>query len=224
MLKEWIDLSMPIEDHIRWKPTFSKKGNFDEGDIFEASSIEISCHSFTHMDAQRHVKKNAKEILDIPTEVFVGRFYIIDISKHIQDNLEITASHIQQAWVQADDVDRIIFKTCWDAHYSPYTVEYWSKSPYLHEDAVQWLSKQNLFLCAFDFPQDYPIRKWTEGIIEKPLSKHFTHKYLLKEGVTLVEYIINTASIHCDRVWGMMTPIAVKGSDGAPCRVLVCYE
>ncbi len=221
---EWIDLTMPISSHVRWHPHIFKKGNFDEGDIFEATTIEVSCHAFTHMDAQRHIKKNGKEILDILPTTFVGSFDIIDISDDIQDNLEITVPLLQKAWPENTDGDKIIFKTCWDTHYSYNSLEYWSKAPYLNEMAAEWIAQHSISLCAFDFPQDYPIRTWIDGVIEKPLEKHVTHKHLLMNGTTLVEYIVNTSALSCKKVWGFMAPIAVANSDGALCRVLVRPE
>ncbi|MFK3619537.1 cyclase family protein [Pasteurella multocida] len=220
-MSNWIDLSMPIaNNHVRWQTHIEKKGNFDSGDLFEATQLQVSCHAFTHMDALSHIQKGAYNILDISPDVYIGKFHVLDLSKQVTENLAITADVLDAIWPEGD-VERIIFKTCWDQHQHYNTVCFWTKSPYITEDGAKYLAEKKLKLITFDFPQDYPIRRWVDGIIEKPLSKHVTHQYLLMQGVTLVEYICNTHKITSHCVEGLMIPIAIEHADGAPCRVLV---
>ncbi|MDO5055042.1 cyclase family protein [Pasteurella oralis] len=220
-MSNWIDLSMPIcTNHVRWQTHIEKKGNFDAGDLFEATQLQVSCHAFTHMDALSHIQQNAYNILDISPDVYIGLFHVLDLSEQIQDNFAITAEILESIWPK-ENVERIIFKTCWDTHYHYNTTDFWGKSPYITEDGAKYLSEKNLKLVTFDFPQDYPIRAWLHNTIEKPLSKHVTHQHLLLKGVTLVEYICNTNKITSTRVEGLMLPIAIENADGAPCRVLV---
>ncbi len=47
---------------------------------------------------------------------------------------------------------------------------------------------------AFDFPQDYTIRLLLKGE-RRPLAENVTHDVLLKNGVTLIEYLCNTAAL-----------------------------
>ncbi|MCW9710469.1 cyclase family protein [Avibacterium sp. 21-586] len=217
----WIDLSMPISNqHIRWHTTLEKKGNFNSGDLFEATQIQVSCHAFTHMDALSHINKGGYTILDIDPNTYIGEFYIVDLSKEITENLAITADILERVWPKGDP-DKIIFKTQWDTFYSYNTKEFWTKSPYLTDDAVIFMWHKNITIVAFDFPQDYPIRSWVENRIDKPLEKHPTHYHLLSRGVTLVEYICNTKSITSHKVYAVMVPIAIENADGSPCRVLI---
>ncbi|WP_439257732.1 cyclase family protein [Lonepinella sp. BR2271] len=221
-MNKWIDLSMPISrNHIRWNPTIEKKGNFDDGDLFEATQLQVSCHAFTHMDALSHIKKDAYNILDIPIETYMGEFYVLDLSEVIGDNFAITPEVLSSIWPESKEVEKIIFKTCWDLHYSYNSKEFWGNAPYITFEGAEYLANKNLKIIAFDFPQDYPIRGWLTGTMEKPLTKHVTHHHLLMKGVTLVEYICNTKNITSPTVDALMIPIAIENTDGSPCRVLI---
>lgn len=221
-MNKWIDLSMPIStDHVRWKSAVEKKGNFDEGDLFEATQLQVSCHAFTHMDALSHIQKGAYNILDIPIETYIGEFHVLDLAEVITDNFAITPEVLESIWPKQPNVKKVIFKTCWDTHYSYNSREFWGNSPYITFEGAAYLAEKNLEIIAFDFPQDYPIRGWLNGTMEKPLTKHVTHHHLLMKGVTLVEYICNTKSITTPIIDALMIPIAIENTDGSPCRVLI---
>ncbi len=221
-MSRWIDLSMPITtDHIRWKSAVEKKGNFEQGDLFEATQLQVSCHAFTHMDALSHIKKDAYNILDISPDIYIGEFHVLDLADIITDNFAITEQVLKSIWPQDQNVSKIIFKTCWDTHYSYNSREFWGNAPYITFEGAAYLAQKNLDIIAFDFPQDYPIRGWLTETMEKPLSKHVTHYHLLAKGVTLVEYLCNTKRITGKTIDALMIPIAIKNTDGAPCRVLI---
>ncbi len=220
-MNKWIDLSMPISaDHIRWQANIEKKGSFDRGDLFEATQLQVSCHAFTHMDALSHIQKSAYDILDIPIETYIGEFHVLDLSACIVDNLAITEQMLDAVFPE-HPVSKIIFKTCWDTHYSYNSKQFWANAPYITFEGAAYLAEKELDIIAFDFPQDYPIRGWLTGTMEKPLTKHVTHHHLLKKGVTLVEYICNTKEITGPVVDALMIPIAIEKTDGSPCRVLI---
>ncbi|MFZ7235117.1 cyclase family protein [Avibacterium avium] len=223
-MSNWIDLSMPIStDHIRWKSSIKKNGDFDDGDLFEATQLQTSCHAFTHMDALSHINKGAYNILDISPDTYIGEFYVLDLSSVIKDNFAITEEILSDFWPKESNgnINKLLFKTAWDQHYSYNSKEFWGNSPYITTDGAVFLANKEIEIIAFDFPQDYPIRGWLTGEIEKPLSKHVTHHYLLSKGITLVEYLCNTDKITSTIVEALMIPIAIENADGAPCRVLV---
>ncbi|MDU8924887.1 cyclase family protein [Pasteurellaceae bacterium LIM206] len=221
-MSEWIDLSMPIStNHVRWKSAVLKNGDFEQGDLFEASQLQTSCHAFTHMDALSHIQKGAYNILDIDPDVYIGKFHVLDLSELIADNFAITPAVLERVWPSPQRYSKFIFKTCWDEHYSYNSREFWGNAPYITFEGAAYLATKSIDIIAFDFPQDYPIRGWLTGTVEKPLSKHVTHHHLLAKGVTLVEYLCNTKAITGDVVEALMVPIAIENTDGSPCRVLV---
>lgn len=222
--ERWIDLTMPIDDHVRWKPQRSYQGDFSKGDPFRATMLQVSCHAFTHVDAPAHVRENGASTMDIPLQRLIGIFHIVDLSSVIREDYEITPDDLATHWPgedATDPVQRVILKTCWNRHHSYRSKEFWTRSPYLNSEATLWLAGQEVVTYSFDFPQDYPIRGWALGFQENDITKHVTHHHLLMNGITLLEYITNTSAIAGDKVWGVAAPLAIRGADGAPCRFLV---
>src|SRR5215213_3941196 len=71
---------------------------------------------------------------------------------------------------------------------------------------------------SYCFPQDYSIRLLLDGHIA-PTAEHVTHDVLLRAGVTLIEYLVNTSALKGPRTFLCAAPLKIPGADGAPARV-----
>ena len=76
---------------------------------------------------------------------------------------------------------------------------------------------------GFDFPQDYPIRLLLKGEV-RPIEEQVTHDVLLRDGVVLIEYLVNTQEIDRERVWFCCLPLKIEESDGAPVRAIALLD
>src|SRR6476620_11169455 len=85
-------------------------------------------------------------------------------------------------------------------------------------DPGEWLLARKPTAVAFDFPQDYPIRLLLDGHIA-PTPEHVTHDVLLRAGVTLIEYLVNTSALKGPRTFLCAAPLKIPGADAAPARV-----
>jgi arylformamidase len=213
-----IDLTMPfIPDHVRWKGEQSASKRPTGNDVIQVTTIKISCHSFTHVDAKRHYFPGAPTIDQTPLEDLVGDAAVVDLSdvgpnEAIEPkNLELRGSHIGKG-------DRVILKTAWHRHRSFRTEEFWREAPYLTRDSALWLLDKGIRTIAYDFPQDYSIRLLLDGE-NPPVEEQVTHDILLRNGVHMIEYLTNTAELTADRVFLSAAPLKIPGSDGAPARV-----
>src|SRR5215207_736454 len=65
--------------------------------------------------------------------------------------------------------------------------------------------------------QDYPIRLLLEGK-SAPNEEQVTHDVLLKNGITLIEYLINTSALEGPRTLLCAAPLLIPNADGAPTR------
>lgn len=217
-----IDLSMPISDaHPRWKTDVSFAGDIANGDIARITTLTVSCHAFSHVDARRHMFVDGATIEATPLGDLVGRAAVIDLMD-IQpleaigvDRLAPRASHLQKGGMA-------LFKSGWDRQRSPYTKDFWLDAPYLTREAAEWLLATGIRTIAYDFPQDYAIRLSLSGK-KSPLVDMVTHDTLLRAGVHMVEYVVNTAEIREPEVFFSAAPLKIPGSDGAPARVY-CIE
>jgi arylformamidase len=213
-----IDLSMPIANHLRWAVDRHLKADFAHGSTFQVTSMGWSVHGFTHIDAPRHMVPDGETTTDLSLDTVVGSAAVVNLTG-VAPESEISPAMFESAGSHIEPRDIVIVKTAWDTVESPQTAEFWTRAPYMSRGAAEWLLKRQVRAVAFDFPQDYPIRKLLNDEVD-PISEFVTHDVLLRNRVTLIEYICNTASIGQDRVDFFALPLKILDADGAPARVI----
>ncbi|MEE8188051.1 MAG: cyclase family protein [Kiloniellales bacterium] len=220
-MPEIIDLSMPIEDHFRWRVLREQEGDLAKGDTFQITRLAWSMHSFTHIDAPRHMVPGGDTTDEVPLERLIGEAVVIDLSG-IGPDTEITAETLAATGAEIHAGDIALLKTRWDEARSPGTPEYWSEAPYLSAEACRWLRGREIKALGVDFPQDYPIRGLLRGETA-PIEDFVSHHILLRDGVILIEYLCNLGAVAGPRTLLFALPLKLPGADGAPARV-IAYE
>ncbi|MDF3904362.1 cyclase family protein [Paracoccus sp. AS002] len=211
-----VDLSMPVREHFRWQPQISVKGDKSAGDQFRVTRLSTTCHGFTHVDAQAHFIAGAPTIEATPLEQVVGPARVFDLSDVGPDE-EITPARLAAADPGGAEGDILLLATQWDLKRDAGTRAFWTEAPWLNRAAAEWIAALRPRALAVDFPQDYPIRLLLDGIAV-PDAEHVTHDVLLRQGVTLIEYIANTAALSASRVLLSAAPLKIENADGAPAR------
>ena len=212
-----IDLSMPIGPHFRWQTEILIKGDIKAGDQFRISRLHGPCHGFSHVDAQAHILADAPTIEATPLDVVVGRARVLDL-RDVQPKQEIGPERLEQADPGGPEGEILLLSVGWDRHRDYHTRDFWFDAPYLNRAAAQWLADRKPKALAFDFPQDYPIRLLLDGGVV-PFDQHVTHDICLRQGITLIEYLVGTAEIRAPRVFFSAAPLKIPGADGAPSRI-----
>ncbi len=213
-----IDLSMPIRSgHPRWATDVTVNGDLAAGELFQATTVKLSCHAFSHVDAKRHMFLDGETIEATPLERVVGRAAVIDLMD-ITPNEAIGPERLTPRAGHLKRGGMALFKTGWDRHRSPYDTTFWTDAPYLTREGAQWLHDTGITTIAYDFPQDYVIRLMLKGEV-RPLAENVTHDILLRAGVTMIEYVCNTADLRAPEVLLSAAPLKIVGADGAPARV-----
>ena len=214
---EIIDLSMPIGPHFRWSPELRIKGDIAAGDQFRISHLATTCHGFTHVDAQAHFVAHAPTIEATPLARVVGPARVIDL-RDVAPNSEIDARRLASRDPGGAEGEILILSAAWDTKRDNTTPEFWKEAPFLTRDAAHWLHARRPTAVAFDFPQDFPIRLLLDGKTV-PSDQHVTHDVLLRAGVTLIEYLVNTSALRHPRTLLCAAPLKIPNADGAPARV-----
>ncbi len=195
----------------------SIKGNTEQGDLYQITTIKVTCHGFTHVDAKRHYFTGAPTIEATPLNDVVGDCAVIDLMD-VAPNEAIGAERLSARFAHVRPSDLVLFKTGWDRQRDFRNKEFWLDAPYLTREAALFLKDQGVRTVAFDFPQDYCIRLLLSGEV-RPIEEHVTHDILLRAGVHMIEYVVNTAGISAPRVFLSAAPLNIPGADGAPARV-----
>ncbi len=212
-----VDLTMPIADHFRWKTVLSVTGNIKAGDQFRISRLDAACHGFSHVDAQAHILADAPTIEATPLERVVGACRVLDL-RDVRAEEEIGPERLAAADPGGAEGEILLLSSGWDRHEDWNTAGFWKRAPWLNRAAAEWLVSRRPSAVAFDFPQDYPIRLLLDGVTV-PFDQHVTHDTLLRGGVTLIEYLVNTTALSERRVLLSAAPLKIPGADGAPARV-----
>jgi len=213
-----IDLTMPIEDHFRWKVERRHVEAFDRGDQFQITWIGWSVHGFTHIDVPRHISADGDSSTDLKLERLIGPAAVIDLTD-AEPMQAINAAFVEERASHLRAGDIAILKTCWNRVENLNTPDFWRQSPYLDRSAAEWFLRQGVKAMAFDFPQDYPIRKLLDGVV-LPMSEYVTHDVLLRQGIPLIEYVTNLDKLDSDRTRICALPLSIPNSDGVPARVV----
>jgi kynurenine formamidase len=214
---EIIDLSMPIAAHFRWQPEISVRGDIGAGDQFRITRLATTCHGFTHVDAPAHFVADAPTIEATPLSRVVGSARVFDL-RAVAPNTAIDADALAARDPGGRDGEILLLSAGWDLQRDSTTPAFWTEAPWLTRDAAEWLATRKPSAVAFDFPQDYPIRLLLEGK-RAPTEQHVTHDVLLRAGVTLIEYLVNTSALTRPRTFLCAAPLRIPGADGAPARV-----
>ncbi|ETA51168.1 cyclase family protein [Ponticoccus alexandrii] len=213
------DLSMPIvEDHFRWPAAREVTGDHSDAKPFQVTRINLSVHSFTHVDARRHMLPGAPTIEETDLADVAGPCFIAELSD-IAPNEEITAERIRSALADYTGEPIILLRSAWSEQRDWRTEAFWRDAPFMSREASRAVAALKPKAVAFDFPQDYTIRLGLDGICP-PIQEHVTHDEILRHGITLIEYLVDTAAIPGPRTFLCALPLKISSADGAPARVV----
>ncbi|MDR3563672.1 MAG: cyclase family protein [Negativicutes bacterium] len=218
-MPEIIDLTLPVKKHWRWMFSRTVDRDYTSGGPLREEVLYMTVHSFTHIDPPSHAYAGQKTIDQVPLADLIGVARVLDLS-HKEPNTEITGDDLERTGKQVGRDDIVIIKTCQGRKQSLETPEFWTTSPFAGESAGRWLVERGIKAAAFDFPQDYSLRRFFLGDIPT-LDEMIVHKMLLGAGIIQIEYITNTHLLSEDSVQFFAIPLRLEGASGSPARVFV---
>ena len=212
-MSNYIDLSVPFDGKFKFKIDFKKDRTYEK-DGRQSSSYSIGAHAFTHLDAPIHMAgPNTKSITDFPVDYFIGEASLIDVPRG--KNEPITGKDLEAAGKHCKDGDIVFIRTGWLE--KMWGNEEFIDSPFLTDDAAQWLVRLKARIAGYDFVQDYTAREFTRKghVASESLTVHLI---LLRNGVLNLENVNNLSMIKVPRFHVFVLPIKLQDLDGAPCR------
>lgn len=211
-----IDLSFSVEEGMpcfssAWHIPFSYEilGTIDTVGR-NTRKLIMGSHTGTHMDAPKHFINGGASIDEVELSKTCGKVSIIDL--HLLNEGEAVTRNILSKY---NITERVLFIFGWTDKWM--TNQYYQNYPYFTEDAAKYLIECGVIFIAMDTPSPDDSRT-------KLLSKEDStiHKLLLGNGVILVEYLANTEKINPAKDYYIFAmPMKIKGSDGAPARVIL---
>lgn len=215
-----IDLSFMIQEHWRWGFTRTLKNRLEDGDDFRTSVFTLPAHCYTHVDTLLHCKPGGAPAIDeLPVDTYSGEAVVIDLS-YVGADHEITVEDLETHAPEIKEGDIVLLKTCWDTKRNIQSKEYWTDTPFVSEEAANWLCKKNPKAVGFDFPQDKILKQAATYKGCLPMSESTTHYALLLKGIFLIEYLAGLDKITSNRVQFIALPLKIAGAEGCPVRAV----
>ncbi len=180
--------------------------SIDSGDSCNVSSIEMSAHSGTHIDAPFHFIKDGDCTDSIELGRLMGKCLVIDLE--YVTNSEIMVEHIDS--YNFSDYKKVLFKTknskLWNDNCDVFFTDFISISV----DVALYLAKQKIDLVGIDYLS-----------IESFHSKnHDFHKALLNNKIIILEGI-DLSGVEAGSYDLVCLPLNLSGCDGAPARAIL---
>ncbi len=202
-----IDVSVPLDADL---PTYPGNSPFSlepvkriaEGGTSNVSTIHMSAHTGTHVDAPRHFFDDRPGIEALPLELLIGRVRVIDVASRRGIGAE------ELAGVDLASDLRVLFRT--------HNSTFWGSAAFHPEyvgitaSGAQHLVDHGVKLVGVDYLSVEAFR--TPGAP--------AHHVLLGAGTVVIEGL-NLRDVDPGHYDMFCLPLRVVGSDGAPARVIL---
>lgn len=135
-----IDLTHTLTEHMPVFPGTAQPAFHvicqHQTDGFKETSLTITSHTGTHMDAPNHIFADRTTLDAIPAEQFIGKGLVIDC-QHVQEGQRITMDNIHPVKERADQADFLLFYTGWERYWG--SAHYFGNYPAITEEVADYL-------------------------------------------------------------------------------------
>jgi arylformamidase len=212
-LSKLFDLTMPFSEKTipvpghpcpRFEPLTTL-----ERDGVRNTTVTMSIHTGTHIDAPSHFIEDGAAIDEIPIDRFHRPGVRLDLGAMAQPGEPITLEHLQNAGFDPSEVrDKIIMLASGWSDQAWESERLYETNPYLAQDAAEALADASPSALGLDFAVD-DAKPWPN------------HTILLGAGVLLIENLMRLPELPRDGFDVMAFPLKLVGENGGPTRVVV---
>ncbi len=211
-IKRIIDCSTPLHPAlVTWPgdsaPQRVVNATFEKNQV-EVSQWTLGSHSGTHVDAPRHFTAIPTGADELSLDALVGPALVVDLTG--VEGTSIEPQHIPE---EAFQYKRLLFKTSNSTRglmdQSTFSEDYVALSP----ATAQLLVDRGVQVVGVDFL----------SVEKKGNPGHPVHATLLSNGIINIEGV-RLVDVEPGVYTMIALPIKLKGSDGAPCRVVLIEE
>jgi kynurenine formamidase len=179
---------------------------------FFSSKIVVATISCTYLEAGSHILEDGRNLDSYDIMDFIKPVKIIRLPEQPpkglidDDMLKANAPEINRG-------DALIIDTGWGRMWNK--PGYVLQCPNMLKSALKWVLEREISIFGIDVP--CIEASWSE---EDEEEKGGLLSEMFKQGVLLVAPLVNLSMIHADTGTLFCLPLSVKGTSGAPARVL----
>ncbi|MFI5333248.1 MAG: cyclase family protein [Candidatus Babeliales bacterium] len=203
-----VDISWPIST-VTTGYKDKKVVNFTEVKEFNKdgareTTITVSSHTGTHVDAPSHFLKDGKTIDQIQLERLMGQAVVLDLTD-VTD--AITREHLLVHDAIINEHDIVLLKTA-NSNTQP-TEPFTPHFIYLHISGARYLAEKQIKAVGIDYLG-----------IERSQPDHETHVELFTHDVVIIEGL-RLGHVHPGRYEFYCLPLNIIGLEAAPARAIL---
>jgi arylformamidase len=202
-----IDVTVPLDAQLPTYPhntpfTLEPIKRIARGDSSNVSTLHMSAHSGTHVDAPRHFFDEGAGTEALPLELLVGRTRVIEVSS--------------RAGIAAEDLDDIDFSDDIRVLIKTHNSHLWGSPEFetgyvgVTESGAKRLVERGIKVVGVDYLSVEQFKK--------PGAP--AHHILLGNGVIIIEGL-NLSDAEAGQYEMYCLPLRIAGADGAPARVVL---
>jgi len=204
----WIDISIPIQEGmVNWpgdEPVrVETTHSLENGDSNNLSSISMSSHTGTHMDAPLHFIHGDKGIDELPLDIVIGRARIIEIL----DTESVKPGELSRHKIHGGE--RVLLKT-YNSYHNWSIKEFNENFVHITVKAARYLAACGIKLLGVDYLSVGGYKGNGDEV----------HKTLLEAGIWIIEGL-NLSHVEPGKYDLICLPLKIVGADGAPARAIL---
>lgn len=207
---KYIDISVAVSPDLPVWPgstpiEFQRTLDLSDGDEATDTTLHLSVHTGTHVDAPMHFIPGGRSVEALPLEMLIGPAYVAEVDATVG---VITAEILQRLTIPPG-TQRLLLHTRNSALWQQREREFDPNFVALSADAAQWVVDQGIQLVGVDY---LSVQRFYDG--------PETHQILLGAEVVVIEGL-NLTAVAAGIYDLLCLPIKLQGLEGAPARVLL---
>jgi arylformamidase len=216
-----IDLSVEVTSETPGPPSTNVRLQVERHHrgpgFWQASTVTQSVHTGTHIDTPLHVFAEGGSTSDLPLQDICGQAALFDLRKSPSE--AVTADDLGAAdpGLQAGQI--AVLRTGWTDDMWGTFPDYYTKSPWLHESAAEWLVPRGPKAVVFDFFEEECAR-----YADFTSEQFIVHRILLGAGIYLIEHATNLGTLRGRPSWLYPAFYRLGGLEGATARLFALTD
>jgi kynurenine formamidase len=176
-------------------------------------NIAMVSHIGTHIEAPYHILKDRPDLADLSLDRLAGEAVVLDLTG-CPPRSAIPVERVRRAADDAGGIRAGDIVLCNLGMAQHYGTEAYRANPYFDPPAIGWLADRGMKLMGVD----------ASGVEVPGSEEHVNHHALFERGIPLIENLANLDRLSRPRVVVFALPIAVRGLEAFPLRVVAVEE
>ena len=182
--------------------------------------LSILVHNGTHIDAPRHMVEKGIPVDQMPVSQFVKEGVLINLPGK-GPNSVVTVKEVAESGVEIRPNTIVMINTGWtDRMWGK--PGFWEQMPYLERGVAEYVANKGAAGLAIDVFPEKPL--WRGVKLDPGEVWIANHLSMMQRNLPLIQFVTNLSQIGNGRFTVVAMPLAIKGGDASPVRVVALVE